>query len=150
MPSRARGAFVLLVLLTAANAAYLAAFDSATIFYHVNVLAHVVLGLVLVAALVFGAGRRFSGRAPAAAAGPAWLARGIYPAAALVMSATGLFLTKVGTSRPYYPWLRVHEAGAFVFVRALAAALAIVQAPARRRILAALALLALFPAAVRI
>src|SRR5262249_51452918 len=74
----------------------------------------------------------------------------VYAGAAVVMSATGLFLTKVGTSRPYYPWLRVHEGAAVVFVLALAGALALVAAPARRRILLAVGLLALFPAAVRL
>src|SRR5262245_6659423 len=168
MPSRPRGAFLLLVLLTAVNAAYLAAFDSATIFYHVNVLAHVALGLLLVVALVVGAVREFTrrdaGRAsrgdtPAspgdtgAISGRGRVPRGplvVYAGAAVVMSPTGLFLTKVGTSRPYYPWLRVHEGAAVVFVLALAGALALVAVPARRRILLAVGLLALFPAAVRL
>src|SRR5262245_6979168 len=156
MPSRPRGAFLLLVLATAVNAAYLAAFDSATIFYHVNVLAHVVLGLLLAVALALGAGRRLLRRAPGGDARPGGIARGLpglpvlYGAAAIVMSATGLYLAVVGTSRPYYSWLRAHEAAAVVFVLALAGALALAQAPARRRILTALALLLLFPAAVRI
>ena len=164
-PSRPRDPFLLLVLLTAVNAAYLAAFDSATIFYHVNVLAHVALGLLLVVALVYGAARRLTGRHAdrASRAEPPGGVRDmterrrlprrlvvLYAAAATVMSATGLFLTKVGTSRPHYPWLRVHEGAAVLFVLVLAGALAIVAVPARRRILIALGLLAFLPAAVRL
>ena len=43
----ARGLFLALVGITSMNAAYLAAFDSPTIFYYANVLAHLVLGAML-------------------------------------------------------------------------------------------------------
>ncbi len=42
----------LALLFEMVNAAYLAAFDSASIFYHVQVVAHVVAGLVLIVALL--------------------------------------------------------------------------------------------------
>ena len=84
MPGRGRKTFLLLVALTAINASYLAAFDSATIFYHVNVIAHVALGVLLAAALLWGAIRalvtgrdRITGR----------FSRWTYPIAALVMAA---------------------------------------------------------------
>src|SRR5262245_14001254 len=146
MTSRPRQTFLVLVALTAVNAAYLAAFDSATIFYHVNVLAHVGLGLLLIAALILGAVRALTGRGAGGTRGPAWLARGLYPAAAIVMAATGLVLTKVGTSRPYFGWLRAHEVAAVLFVACLAVALTLARTPARasvrRAILAGAVLLA--------
>src|SRR5437867_1198835 len=107
MPGRGRKAFLLLVALTAINASYLAAFDSATIFYHANVIAHVVLGVALAMALLWGAIRvvvarraeQGSAAAGGAVRGPVagGISRFLYPLAALVMAGTGLYLAKVGT-----------------------------------------------------
>ncbi|MGH9748493.1 MAG: hypothetical protein ACRD6R_01025, partial [Candidatus Polarisedimenticolia bacterium] len=46
-----------LLIFELVNAAYLAAFDSATIFYHVQVVAHVIAGLLLVLAVAAAAPR---------------------------------------------------------------------------------------------
>jgi len=90
------------------NAAYLAAFDSATIFYHVQVVAHVAAGLLLTLLLVLVGGpefiRRF--RRPGPAAGRACL--GLMAVAGVVSVATALRLAKVGTATPYRPLLDVH------------------------------------------
>ena len=142
-----RKAFLLLVALTAINASYLRAFDSATIFYHANVIAHVVLGVVLTAALLWGAVRVAVSRRRARGAADGRL---IYPLAALAMTATGLYLAKVGTYTPYIPLLRVHETAALVFLVVFCLGIAIRGTRGRAGILIALAALVIFPAAVRL
>ncbi|MFQ5877984.1 MAG: multiheme c-type cytochrome [Acidobacteriota bacterium] len=90
------------------NAAYLAAFDSATIFYHVQVVAHVAVGLLLVAAAAArGRGelaRRW--RRPGPARGRVCLA--VLGAAGAACIASALLLTVTGTATPYRPVLAVH------------------------------------------
>jgi len=94
------------------NAAYLAALDSATIFYHAQVVAHVVAGLlVLLLAAVRGpaALRRMRARtAPGAAR--AWLA--LMLAASAGCAITALLLAYTGTATPYRPWLVAHVVAA--------------------------------------
>src|SRR3989442_275714 len=143
-----RKAFLLLVALTAINASYLAAFDSATIFYHVNVIAHVALGVLLAAALLWGAIRAIvaTGRERITGGFSRWM----YSVAALVMAGTGLYLAKVGTYTPYIPLLRIHEAAAIVFLILFCLATAITGARVRAGILAALGVIVLFPPAVRL
>jgi Flp pilus assembly protein TadD len=87
-----------------ANAAYLAAFDSATIFYHAMVVAHVVAGLFLLPlGLVLGARwwrnifQQWGAGLRVAAAG-----------AALVAVGTALRLAVVGTATPYRGLLTTH------------------------------------------
>jgi Tfp pilus assembly protein PilF len=91
-----------------ANAAYLAAFDSATIFYHVQVVAHVAVGLLLALLLLLVGGpelvRRF--RRPGPAAGRACLV--LLMVAGAVSLATALRLAQVGTASPYRLLLQVH------------------------------------------
>ncbi len=102
------------VLFLIANAAYLAALDSATIFYHVQVVAHVAAGLcilMLAAARGPAALRRLRARtAPGAAR--RWLA--LMLAAASVCAITALLLAYTGTATPYRPWLVAHVAAAAV------------------------------------
>src|SRR5206468_11298039 len=148
MPGRGRKAFLLLVALTAINASYLAAFDSATIFYHANVIAHVALGVVLAAALLWGAVRAVV--APGRDRSTGGFSRWMYPLAALVMAGAGLYLARVGTYTPYVPLLRVHEAAAIVFLILFCLATAITGTRVRAGILVALAAFVVFPAAVRL
>jgi len=100
-----KAGFVLLGL-TLLNAAYLFSSDAATIFYHVCVVGHVVLGvplglwilLRLIPALI-GQKRE---------AGVRFL-RALASLAALVMVATGAFMVFKGTAGPYKWWLWSHE-----------------------------------------
>src|SRR2546425_10149488 len=62
MGRQARILFATLVVFIALNASYLAAFDSPTIFYHANVVAHVVLGVLLAGALLLIAIRWLHGK----------------------------------------------------------------------------------------
>src|SRR5437867_11938270 len=101
MLRRGRKAFLLLVALTAINASYLAAFDSATIFYHVNVIAHVALGVLLAAALLWGAIRAVV--APGRDRITGGFSRWTYALAALLMAGTGLYLAQGGPYTPYVP-----------------------------------------------
>jgi tetratricopeptide (TPR) repeat protein len=100
----------LALLFEVANAAYLAAFDAATIFYHVQVVAHVATGLLLVIALVLRGRREFAGRWKAAgAANRAARASLVLIAASGTLSiGTALVLTVSGTSAPYRPLLLLH------------------------------------------
>ena len=109
--------FGALVAATAINAAYLAAFDSATIFYHANVVAHVLLGLALVVALAVGAGLRLAGRWESGAPRP--VARTLFVLSSLVMCGTGLWLIRVGTARAQLPKLYVHIGASVAFLFAL-------------------------------
>ena len=100
--------FALLLGFEVANAAYLAAFDSATIFYHAMVVAHVVAGLFLLPlglALCFrwlrlrALLRTWGAAVRVAAAGSAIVAVG-----------TALKLAVVGTATPYRHLLTTHIA----------------------------------------
>ncbi len=107
-----RMTFILVIaVLEILNASYLAAFDTASIFYHANVLLHVVLGLPLALAILFrsipallkGASR--SGGIQAALLRALALLAGLF-----VLS--GLVLCVTGTARPYLPILRLHVVSA--------------------------------------
>jgi len=88
-----------------ANASYLASCDSATIFYHANVVAHVALGLPLGIwmlwrawmALVSGMGSGIPGA----------LTRAVYLSAA-ALAVTGGYLAWYGTATPYRWALSIH------------------------------------------
>src|SRR2546428_3788574 len=87
-----------LLIFELVNAAYLAAFDSATIFYHAQVVAHLVAGCLLVLVLIargVSATRRIWSRSGNATA-RAWLV--VVGAAGLVAVATSLVLAVTGTA----------------------------------------------------
>ena len=132
------------------NAAYLAAFDSATIFYHVQVVAHVVAGLLLLLLLLV-AGlpellRRLRRNGPAAG-------RALLVVAALAFSvaaATALRLAVTGTATPFRALLVAHVTASVVSL--LCAALFALLGGNRsrgRRAVAFLAAALLFPLLVR-
>src|SRR5437867_7040707 len=101
------------------NASYLAAFDSATIFYHAQVVAHVVAGLLIVLVLVARgrpAMRRHRDRCGNSAA-RAWLA--VVGAASIGAVGTSLVLAVTGTATRWRLLLDAHIGSA---VLALAAA----------------------------
>ena len=152
--------FAGLVAFIALNASYLAAFDSPTIFYHANVVAHVVLGVLLVGALLLIAIRWLQGkvgegeRDPAGEAHPHPFTTAIFVVASIVMGTTGIWLIKVGTASPHLWKLRVHEAGAVAFLASLGVLASRVSWGAggthRPRTVAALVgVVMLFPLAVR-
>ncbi|HKY32616.1 MAG TPA: tetratricopeptide repeat protein [Candidatus Polarisedimenticolia bacterium] len=119
---------LVIAVLEIINASYLAAFNSATIVYHVNVVLHVVLGVPLAAAILLRSvpallkGARRSG-------GPQGLLLRVLAATAIVFVGSGLILTYTGTARPYYALLRLHVASAVLGGLLL---LALVWAWARR------------------
>ncbi len=94
-------------ILEIANASYLAAFDTPSIVYYANVVAHVALGLPLAAAILLRSlpallvGARRSGGFQA-------LLLRLLAADAAVFVGTGLVLSYTGTARPYFALLRVH------------------------------------------
>ena len=110
------------------NSSYLAAFDTPSIFYHVNVLLHVVLGVPLAFAILAMSvpallkGARRSG-------GPQGLLLRTLAVVALVFVGSGLILAWTGTARPYYALLRLHVVSA---VAGSAMLLALVWAWSRR------------------
>ena len=143
-----------LLVLVLVNAAYLAAFDSATLFYHVQVVAHVVLGFALAAAI--GAAAVGTWRpARVAAIGAArpererfwwWIAM----AAGTVSFITACWLAKVGTAAPYRDWLWTHIVASIVACAAAAGWLgARGRARAARALATGLAIALLVPAGVR-
>src|SRR3989442_13412801 len=139
-----------LLIFELVNAAYLAAFDSATIFYHVQVVAHVVAGFLLVLVLIArgpAALRRLRDRCGNAKA-RAWLA--VVGVASFVAVATSLMLAVTGTATRWRPILCAHIGSA---VAAFAAGIAWQaargnRAGARRATIALLIVLAL-PVSVR-
>src|SRR3989442_6534973 len=160
MGRRGRFLFAGLVAFLALNASYLAAFDSPTIFYHANVVAHVVLGVLLAGALLLIAIRWLHGnvgkgdRDLAGETHPHPFTTAIFVVASIVMGATGIWLIKVGTASPHLWKLRVHEAGAVGFLASLAVLASRVSWGAggthRPRTVAALVgVVMLFPLAVR-
>jgi Flp pilus assembly protein TadD len=139
-----------LLIFELVNAAYLAAFDSATIFYHAQVVAHVFAGLLLVLAVAAAAPRGLP-RRYRESAGPA--ARGLLvltAVAAAVSIAAALYLSVKGTARPYRPWLHLHV-GASVLAMLGAIGWLAARGHGRRARRVALLLLAAaaIPAAVR-
>ncbi|MFQ5700622.1 MAG: tetratricopeptide repeat protein [Acidobacteriota bacterium] len=89
------------------NASYLAAFDTASIFYHANVVLHVVMGVPLALAILtrslpalFKSARRCGG--------PQGLLLRILAVVAAVFVLSGAALAYTGTSRPYLGLLRLH------------------------------------------
>ncbi len=96
------------LLFEVANAAYLAAFDSATIFYHVQVVLHVVVGLLLTLLLLLHglpAAVR-SWRDPQRVGAASFVAS--TAAAGSVAIATALALVVTGTATPWRTLLQVH------------------------------------------
>ena len=116
---RKKPIFRLALLFELFNAAYLAAFDSATIFYHAQVVAHVVVGLLLAAGVVWRGGgsvlRRW--RSHSGTGGRTMLA--VAAVSGVVTVITALVLAVTGTSTPYRVLLTTHIVSA---VAALAAA----------------------------
>jgi tetratricopeptide (TPR) repeat protein len=110
--------FAAIVVAIGLNAAYLAAFDSPTILYYANVVAHVGLGVALVVGLGVAALRRLAHRAPGDA--PGWPHRVLFVPASIAMVGTGVWLVKVGTASPYGGWLRLHEIATLTFLVAFA------------------------------
>ena len=96
--------FALALAFEVANAAYLAAFDSATIFYHAMVVAHVVAGLFLVPLGLALCARWLRGLLREWGAGM----RVAAAASALVAIGTALPLAVVGTATPYRSLLTTH------------------------------------------
>ncbi len=131
----------LVLLFEIANAAYLAAFDSATIFYHVQVVAHVAAGLVLALAVLARGWpelrRRWRAAGPSGGRARALLAA--TAAAGGLAIASALVLTVTGTSTPYRPILLLHV-GASVAALAGAAAWYVASGQARRARRAAIVL----------
>jgi Tetratricopeptide repeat/Cytochrome c554 and c-prime len=98
------------LLLEVANASYLAGFDSATIFYHVQVVLHVVLGLLLILSLLaWGAARLILRGATPVRIGmrSTVLATSL---AALLAAGTAIALAVTGTATPWRPLLQLHVA----------------------------------------
>src|SRR4029077_157754 len=96
----------------------LAAFDSATIFYHAQVVAHVVAGCLIVAVLIArgpSAVRRLLARSSPVPA-RAWLA--FVGAASCVAIATGLALALTGTATRWKPLLVAHIGSAVLAIAA--------------------------------
>ena len=142
--------FTLALAFEVVNAAYLAAFDSATIFYHAMVVAHVVAGLFLVP-LALALGARWLRLRTLLRTWGAGL-RVAAAASALVAIVTALRLAVVGTATPYRSILTTHIVAsclALVFA-ALAALMAGPAAASRARRAAAFLGVALaFTLAVR-
>src|SRR5262245_12625154 len=110
---------VALLAVEIANASYLAAVDSATIFYHANVVAHVLIGIPLAVWLIVKvlAGLRGALKNSGAARAAAFTAG----ASALALCASGLVLSIVGTATPYRLILYTHIAAFLVGAVALIA-----------------------------
>jgi len=106
------------LLFVVANSAYLAAFDTPSIGYHVMVVAHVIAGLVLAILLVARGLPAWRGRM-AAAGGARRALLLLIALAGLVSFATALRLAIVGTASPYRVLLWTHIAAS---VAALGAA----------------------------
>lgn len=100
--------FALLLGFEVANAAYLAAFDSATIFYHAMVVAHVVVGLCLLPLSLLLCFRWLRLRNLLRTWGAA--VRVAAAGSAVVAVGTALELAVVGTATPYRNLLGTHIA----------------------------------------
>ena len=96
-----------IAVLAILNGSYLAAFDTASIFYHVNVLLHVVLGIPLAVAILFWSLPALFQAARRAGGVQGGLFR-VLGVLALVFVGSGLVLTYTGTARPYRAILQLH------------------------------------------
>jgi Flp pilus assembly protein TadD len=147
MPSRTDRLTGLVLAFEVANAAYLAAYDSATIFYHAMVVAHVVAGALL-APLLLWRGLPLLKRARG---GAVRLLAALAAVAALVAIATAARLAIVGTATPYRALLTAHIATSCTALAAAALAW-LLTGPAlvgARRAAILLIVAGLFPLAVR-
>ncbi|HEX9426270.1 MAG TPA: hypothetical protein VGA64_00680, partial [Candidatus Polarisedimenticolia bacterium] len=137
------------LLFEVANASYLAAFDSATIFYHAQVVLHVAVGLLLIPLLLavgLPALRRQM-RSAARLQRSVLLAFGL---SALVGIGTALALVVTGTATPWRDLLQAHILAWTAPLLLVALVTAATGATPRARRLGAFFLLAfLFPLAVR-
>jgi Flp pilus assembly protein TadD len=140
-------ALAIVLLVETANASYLAAFDSATIFYHVQVVLHVVLGACLGLLLL---PRLAAWGRVLRAAGGARVWAGTTAVAAAVAIGTAAVLTVTGTATPWRRLLLTHVAASLL---ALAAGARWAAAGGRRRAArwagVLLGLAVAFPAGVR-
>jgi Tfp pilus assembly protein PilF len=144
MPSRTDRLTGLVLAFEVANAAYLAAYDSATIFYHAMVVAHVAAGALLVALLLW---RVWPVLKQALASGGATrLLAALAAVAALIAIVTAARLAIVGTATPYRVLLDVHIAASCT---ALAAAAVAWLLAGRARAVVLLTVAFLFPLVVR-
>ena len=139
-----------LVIFELVNAGYLAAFDSATIFYHAQVVAHVVAGVLIVAVLL-ARGRSGVRRLLARSGPPAarrWLAA--VGAAALVAVATSFVLAVTGTASRWKPVLYLHVGSAVLaFAAGIAWQVARGNRTGSRRVALTLLIVIAVPVAVR-
>jgi tetratricopeptide repeat protein/cytochrome c554/c'-like protein len=141
-----RGALVFEV----ANAAYLAAFDSATILYHVQVVAHLAVGLLLALLLILVGGPEFvrGFHRPGPLSGRACLI--VLAVAGAIALGTAVRLAQVGTATPYRRILVIHVGASVVALFAAAGWSLLCGGRARgRRALSLLACALAFPLAVR-
>jgi tetratricopeptide (TPR) repeat protein len=132
------------------NASYLAAFDSATIFYHAQVVAHLGVGILLAMLLVAGAGPflRRALRAAGCLALRALLA--IAGLAAVVAVGTALRLAVTGTASPFRALLWTHIVASVIALTASAGFWILEGGGTRaRRAVVVLVAAILLPAAVR-
>ena len=139
-----------LVIFELVNAAYLAAFDSATIFYHVQVVAHVLAGFLLVLVLITrgpAALRRLRARCGNATA-RAWLV--VVGVASVVAVATSLVLAVTGTATKWRPLLYTHIGSAVgAFAAGIAWQAARGNRAGARRLTIALLVVLVLPVSVR-
>ncbi len=95
------------------NASYLASFDTAGIFYHVNVLLHVILGVPLAIAILFLSVPALL-RSAARSGGPQGFLLRALAVVAAVFTLSGLALAWTGTARPWYALRQIHVTTAVV------------------------------------
>jgi Flp pilus assembly protein TadD len=151
MPSPTDRLTGLVLAFEVANAAYLAAYDSATIFYHAMVVAHVAAGAILVLLLAWRGLPRLRRALAPARGGAGRILAAVAAMATLLAIATAVRLAFVGTATPYRALLQVHIASACAAVAAAALAwlLAPVSVLTARRAVVLLVIAGLFPLAVR-
>jgi tetratricopeptide (TPR) repeat protein len=144
-PSRIARLLVIGYLILLVNSSYLAAFADPTLFYFGNVAFHLLFGVVLMVVFGVHALRRFGGFSPMLKLATILLA---------VSAAFGLFIMKVGATRPFrwalYSHIAFAVAGSIPLLFVLFRELARSYAASRRKsiVYAGIALLAfLFPVA---
>ena len=137
------------LLFVVANSAYLAAFDTASIAYHVMVVAHVIAGLILAILIVVrGLPAWRGGMSAAGGARRALLL--LMALAGLVALGSALRLAIVGTASPYRALLWTHIAASVATLFAAAGFWILAGGGNRaRRAVWALAAALLFPVAMR-
>jgi len=138
------------LLFEVVNAAYLAAFDSASIFYHVQVVAHVVAGLLLILLLLPRFRHEIRRRFDGSRTGGARMLLGVTVVAMLIAIATALPLAVTGTATPYRAVLNTHiVASVAALIGAVAWSATRGTRRRARRAAVALIVIASFPLAVR-